>query len=889
MNGRLGSTAGGVGAAATSTLRALARAPRRAALVLALGLGAAAVTTLAPAAPALADPTPVPFTCLTPTDFLLDGTTLYSIAEPATGLPSSSATYTKLATDLPTDINALGFDPLDGLLYAVAPESDGEHLLEIDSTGTVTDLGVVISGLTTIMATGGFDPSGNLWVTEGKGSTQAWAIDVSASPPTATEHDITGSAWGPTDWTYANGYFWGYDSTDLSRFDPSTDDAETFSLPSSGEIDYNGAWTFANGDLGFYTTSDGDLARVTVTNPASDPPDVTVDTTGSGAPGGDNDGDAASCAQVGITTPSLPGGQAGEPYSATLAATGGPTPADYTWALTTGSSLPAGPSLDPTSGTISGTPTTNGIISTFTVQVTAGGAFPVTATQSYTIPVGLVITTSTLPDGTYGTPYSATLSALQGNPPYSWSLTSSSSLPPGLTLDQSTGTISGTPTATGSYPFTAEVTDSSSPQPQTATQQLTLTVDPAPLTANVGVAETYGGSPSFVVTSYTGLVNNDTSAAVSGTLSGCIYTGTGGIITSGLPDPAGSMGGSSGALAPGTYPGTILGCSGLSSPNYTISYTGGNLIVTSAPLTITASSASMAYDSTPPTITPSYSGFVNGDSPLSLTTQPTCGTTATASSPAGAYPSTCSGAVDPDYAISYVPGTVTVGQTLTITASSGSSTYGSTPPTITPSYSGFVNGDTSASLTTQPTCTTTATSSSAAGTYTSSCSGAVDPAYTIVYVPGTVTVSPAPLTITASSGSSTYGSTPPTITPSYSGFVNGDTSASLTTQPTCATAAMASSPVGTYSTSCSGAGDPNYTISYVSGIVTVTPAALTVTASSGSSTYGSNPPAITPSYSGFVNGDTALTPHLRARRRQPRPASPVSTRAPALARPTPTT
>ncbi|MGA3328041.1 MAG: choice-of-anchor D domain-containing protein [Terriglobia bacterium] len=79
-----------------------------------------------------------------------------------------------------------------------------------------------------------------------------------------------------------------------------------------------------------------------------------------------------------------------------------------------------------------------------------------------------------------------------------------------------------------------------------------------------------------------------------------------------------------------------------------------------APLTITASSATMAYGGTVPTITPGYSGFVNGDTPASLTTPPTCSTTATSTSPPGSYPSSCSGAVDSNYTISYVNGTVTV-------------------------------------------------------------------------------------------------------------------------------------------------------------------------------------------------------------------------------------
>ena len=76
---------------------------------------------------------------------------------------------------------------------------------------------------------------------------------------------------------------------------------------------------------------------------------------------------------------------------------------------------------------------------------------------------------------------------------------------------------------------------------------------------------------------------------------------------------------------------------------------------------------------------------------------PTCVTTATSNSPVGTYPSSCSGASDPNYTISYVNGSVVVGtSTLVISASSGTMTYGGTAPTVVASYSGFVNGDTAA-------------------------------------------------------------------------------------------------------------------------------------------------------------------------------------------------
>lgn len=251
--------------------------------------------------------------------------------------------------------------------------------------------------------------------------------------------------------------------------------------------------------------------------------------------------------------------------------------------------------------------------------------------------------------------------------------------------------------------------------------------------------------------------------------------------------------------------------------------------VAQAPLTVYASSQSFQYGSgglVP--VTASYSGFVNGDNAQSLGTAPNCTTAATNSSDAGAYPATCSGAADPNYAISYVAGSVTITQApLTITASNGSMTYGGSVPTITASYSGFVNGDTT--VTTAPTCGTTATSSSPVGSYQSSCSGAVDSNYTISYQTGQVTVGQASLTVTASSPVISWDSPVPAITASYQGFVNGDNASSLTTQPACSTTATKASAPGIYPSSCSGAADPNYVISYVKGSVTVTKAASTTT------------------------------------------------------------
>jgi hypothetical protein len=247
--------------------------------------------------------------------------------------------------------------------------------------------------------------------------------------------------------------------------------------------------------------------------------------------------------------------------------------------------------------------------------------------------------------------------------------------------------------------------------------------------------------------------------------------------------------------------------------------------VSPAPLTVTANPASKVYGQPNPAFSASYGGFVLGQGPSVLSGTLTFSTTATAAShvQAGGYPITLGGLTASNYAITFVNGTLTIAPApLTITAANQTMVYGGSMPALRAGFSGFVNGDTTASLATPP-ALATVPANSHAGTYAITASGAVEPDYSITYVNGALTITPAPLTITANHQSKLYGAPLPTLTASYSGFVNSDTPARLTTQPTLSTPATAASLVGSYAITASGAVDPDYCITYVNGTVTINP------------------------------------------------------------------
>ncbi|MGC8499247.1 MAG: MBG domain-containing protein [Acidimicrobiales bacterium] len=159
---------------------------------------------------------------------------------------------------------------------------------------------------------------------------------------------------------------------------------------------------------------------------------------------------------------------------------------------------------------------------------------------------------------------------------------------------------------------------------------------------------------------------------------------------------------------------------------------------------------------------------------------------------------------------------------LTVTSNNASMTYGGPYPTLSASYVGLVNGDTPATEGPLTTCTSTPATSDA-GTYPITCRDS-DPNYRVTYdQTGTLTITPAPLTVTSNNASMTYGGPYPTLSASYVGLVNGDTPATEGPLTTC-TSTPATSDAGTYPITCRDS-DPNYRVTYdQTGTLTITPA-----------------------------------------------------------------
>ncbi len=214
-----------------------------------------------------------------------------------------------------------------------------------------------------------------------------------------------------------------------------------------------------------------------------------------------------SCPTITLSPGALPGATAGTAYGQTLTASSALVGGSYSYSVFSGA-LPAGVTLNPATGEISGTPTAVGTFS-FTVRATHDPT-GCTGDQAYT----LVVVCATITVGGGAPPtnvtagvagYTHTFTATGGVGP--WTFSATGTLPTGLTLNPTTGVLSGTPTAAGTYNFTIVATDSATGATCTGSAPFSVTV----------VCPTITVSPATLPGGIVGTAYTETATAAGGT------------------------------------------------------------------------------------------------------------------------------------------------------------------------------------------------------------------------------------------------------------------------------------------------------------------------------------------------------------------------------------
>ena len=542
----------------------------------------------------------------------------------------------------------------------------------------------------------------------------------------------------------------------------------------------------------------------------------------------DDNGNAASPAYAtqtiglsGTGTAVLPGAPTiGTAVAGDAQATVAFTPPTFTGGVSinsyTATSSPGGLTGTCASSPCTVTGLTNGTAYTFTVTATNSvGTGPASAASNSVTPLGSQTITFASPGSqVYGTSPTLSATATSGlavtftsTTPTVCTVTSAGVL---TTVSVGSCTIDANQSGNGVYAAATQVT-----------QAFAITQAPLSVTVN-NQSRAYGAANPTLTGTVTGLVNGDTAASV-----GLTYSTT-----------------ATASSAVGSYPITAS----ITSGNYKLTTTPGTLQVTAADLSVTVNNQSRTYGAANPTLTGTVTGLVNGDTATSVGL--TYSTTATVSSPVGAYPITAS-ITSTNYKLTMTPGTLQVtAANLSVTVNNQTRAYGAANPTFTATVTGLVGGDTATSI--GLTYSTTATVSSPVGAYpiTASITSAN---YKLTTTPGTLQVTAANLSVMVDNASRVFGTANPTFTGVVSGLVNGDTAASIGL--TYSTTATVSSPVGAYPITAS-ITSTNYKLSMTPGTLQVTSGNLVVSANNVTKVYGAANPSFTGTVTGAQNGDT---------------------------------
>ncbi|WP_167332668.1 putative Ig domain-containing protein [Rhizobium freirei] len=540
-----------------------------------------------------------------------------------------------------------------------------------------------------------------------------------------------------------------------------------------------------------------------------------------------------SAPTIAIGPSTLSAGAVATTYSQTITASGGTS--SYTYAVTSGS-LPAGLTLSPTSGVVSGTPTAGGTFN-FIVTITdsSTGTGPFTGTRAYSLTIAsptISVGPTTLSSGTVGTVYSQTITASGGTSSYTYAVTAGA-LPAGLSLSTG-GLVSGTPTAGGSFNVTITATDSSTGTgaPFTGSQAYSLTIS----------APTLAIAPATIPTAALNTVYSQTITASGGTAP-YHYTVIAGALPNGLAlSPAGTIAGT--PTVASTFNFTITATDSSTGTGPFTNSKAYSLVVTANPPVVSNVSATVPPNSTNTPVALSLSGGTATS--VAVVAQATHGTanasgTAISYTPAAGYvgtdsftytasnadgtsaPATVSITVStPTIAIAPATlptATVATAYSETITASGGTSPYsyavttGVLPAGLTLSSGGVLSGTPTASGTFNLTITAT-DSSTGAGPFSAS------RAYTLVTNIQAPVAGNVAATVAANSSANA-------ITLAVTG--GAATSAAIVTPAAHGTATATSATTVAYTPVAGYSGPDSFTYTATNGSGTSAPATISIT------------------------------------------------------------
>ncbi|MGI4847827.1 MAG: beta strand repeat-containing protein, partial [Janthinobacterium lividum] len=378
----------------------------------------------------------------------------------------------------------------------------------------------------------------------------------------------------------------------------------------------------------------------------------------------------------------------------------------------------------------------------------------------------------------------------------------------------------------------------------------TLTVS-----ASTSLSKTYGVDYSSALAGgyvISGLQTGAANAYLGDTASST-FSGTASLTSAGSAATA--------SVSGGPYAITVSAGTLTSSSGYVFNYQStGTLTVNKAALTITANNDTKTYNGLGYTGGNGviYSAFVNGETASVLTGTPSYTGSSQNAINSGTYAITPGGLSSDNYTLTYASGTLTVSKAALAVAANASKTYdGLAFNGGTLSYTGLVNGETGAVLGGMPAFGGSAQGATNAGSYAITTSGLTSANYDITFNTGSLTIAKAALAVVANASKTYDGLAFSGGNLSYTGLVNGETGAVLGGSATFSGASQGAIGAGSYAIMTSGLTSANYNITFNTGTLVVSKAALAVVANASKTYDGLAFSGGTLGYTGFVNGETS--------------------------------